>query len=321
MAMDRKKRLKRTRRKLRDRVVVSALKLASRLTPVFSLETVQRLSNGFGNILSKFPGARRRRVVEHLRIAFPEMADSERTRILRASYRSMVCLFMEALWVPGWRKGEDDRRVRIATPATWEKTLRLASEHGRGLVIYTAHLGTVELLARWFTDNIGMPVLAVAARPKMEGLVELTKRQRESSGYRVVWRGDAGIAAVRHLRAGGCLIMMVDHNLRGPGVSVPFFGREAHSLLAPARLALQSGAVANTMFCLRDGVGRVFVEADEPILPVPYPTDRDERFRLEAELVKEYTRRIEEKIRRYPDQYLWMHKRWVIRSETLPYPA
>lgn len=307
-------------RTLRDRALVRAALCFSWLVPKLPLGAVQGLGRVLGTLGGAIPHRRRRRVEEHLRLAFPEKPDAERRRLLRASYRGMAMYFLETLWIRAWRPERDGGRVSVVQPENLAETIRLVRAEGRGFVLFTAHLGSVELMGKWIGEQFGIPVMAVAAPPKIEGLEEPLRRQREQGGLRIVYRGEAGPAALRHLRSGGALITLVDHNLKGAGVAVPFFGHPAHTLLAPARLALQSGAVANTLFGLRAAGGRFLVECGEPMRLPPYPRDKQERFREEARLTREYTARIESVIRRYPDQYLWMHRRWQERPGTPSLP-
>lgn len=310
-------------RRWRNRVVVALARLFAWFVPKLPLTVMQRLACFVGRVGALAPGKRKKRVRDHLRIAFPspEYDADFRKRLMAPAYETTVQIFFESLWVSAWQPDRDDDRVRLNDAENWRRTLELARERGKGLVIFTAHLGTPEIMGRWFVSHCGLPVMAVAARPKIPELVEPMIKRRQSSGLKLVFRGDAGMATLRHLRGGGALIMFVDHNLKGPGVDIPFFGKPAHTLLAPARLALQSGAVATTMFGLRDGTGRFIAHCDEPMELPELSRNKEERFRQEAELALEYTRRIETAIRQYPDQYLWMHKRWQKRSGTLPFPS
>lgn len=291
--------------------------------PRLPLERAQTLGAALGRAVAMLPGKRRRRVENHLRIAFPDgtMDSAQRAALARESYSALGSFLCESLWVSSWKDKADNGRVRFANEENWRRTLELARERGRGLIIYTAHLGTPELFGRWLSTNCGMPLMAVAAPSKIAGLQEHMSARRQSGNVQVVLRGEAGSATLRHLRAGGVLVMFVDHSLKGPGVEVPFFGRGAHTLLAPAKLALQSGAVGNTLFALREGAGRFSLECDDPMEIPSYSRDRGERFRQEAVVAAEYTGRIEAAIRRHPQQYLWMHKRWQKRSDTLPFPS
>ncbi len=312
------KRKKGAGKRLRHWVTAKVALALLDVVPRFSLEGLQRAGELLGSIAARLPGKRRQRVLDHLKLAFADEAD--RVRLLRESYQSAVQTFFEVMWGVRWRPERDNQRLRLARPEVMEGILRTARERGTGLVIFTAHIGCSELTSHWFVTTSGLSCMAVAARPKIAALEEPMRRTREASGMKQVYRGAAGSATLRHLKGGGALILMVDHNLKGPGVAVPFFGKGAHTLLAPARLALQSGATVCMMFGLRDGRGRILLECEGPLdLPV-YARDKSERFRQEADLTRLYTESIEAAIRRYPGQYLWMHKRWESRSDTLPLP-
>lgn len=310
-------------RRLRDAVLLLLARVLLRAIPRLRLETVQRVGDVLGTLASWIPGSRKRRVRQHLEVAFPpgEYPEEMRRRLLGESYRHLAKIFLEAIWAPGW-SAADDARMSVATPAEWAETLRLLhAQPNRGLVIYTAHLGTFEVLGKWMTRQLGRPLLAVASRPKHPDFEVMLRDLREKCGYKLVYRGDAGLATVRHLRRGGVLVVLVDHNNKGPGVEVPFLGRPAHTLLAPARLALQCGAVANTVFCLRREQGRLELVCDKPLVVGPLPAGEEAALAAQLDLIGIYTRRIEARIRQWPEQYLWMHKRWQRRDGSLPWPG
>ena len=311
------------RRRIRDPILLAFLKGAADLVPRLSLEGVQALGDRLGDVLTAIPGARKKRVLAHLKIAFPEGSANGMSHavLLRQSFRSMMKLFLEAIWVKGWKPERDDRRLSWENEDEWDRALALAKERKRGLIIFTAHLGSPEIFGRYAVERMGMPLLAVAAPPKIPGLAPLMQAQREACGYKVVYRGGSAMTVMRHLRSGGALVLLVDHNVRSEGVNVPFFGRDAHTQLGPARLALQSGAVLSTMFGLREGPGHFRGRVVETVVPEPLPPDPQERFRREAGLLLRYTNLIEQAVRRNPEQYLWMHKRWEKRSNTFPFPS
>ncbi len=285
---------------------------ALRIVPRMSLESAQRLGGALGRTVFTLARARSRRIDDHLAIAMPELPAPERARIKRESLEASGLVAMEALWIPAWDNARDAGRVSVLTPETFEECIATAKARGRGLVLITAHLGCWEVLGRWFLSRMDLPVMGVAAEPRIAELTEPLRRLRESAGIKLVWRGEAGLPAMRHLRAGGCLVILGDHNLKGDGIEVPFFGRPAHTLLAPARLAVRSGATVATMFCYREGLGRAIVHADPPIDPTPREGESKEQ--VEVRLTQEYTARIEAAIRRQPGQWLWMHRRWQART-------
>ncbi|MCC6546937.1 lysophospholipid acyltransferase family protein [Candidatus Sumerlaeota bacterium] len=315
--MSRKPRLA---KRVRYALMVGVINFLIWFVPRFRLETLQGAGDLLGAIGARLPGKRRRRVIDHLNLAYPA-GGINRSQVLKETYQSAIKTFFEVLWGVGWNPAADNKRLTVADPAALAALLEETKRRGRGLVIFTAHLGCSELTAHWFVTSFGLPCMAVAARPKIKALEGAMERVRGASGLRQIYRGEAGTATLRHLRAGGVLILMVDHNLKGPGVEVPFFGHGAHTILAPARLALQAGAVVTTMFGLRNGPGEILLENEPPMAVPEAARDKALRFQQEVDLTRAYTARIEEMVRRYPGQYLWMHKRWQKRPGTLPLPS
>lgn len=305
---------------LRDHIVSSVALGVSGLVPRFPLRFVQGMGSVAGAIAWILPGKRARRVEQNLSIAFPMESRATRRSLARSAYISSAQTFLESVWTPAWTEA-DDLRVDVESMENIEKIKALMLEKKRGLVVFSAHLGTPELPAACVGRLFGAPMLAVASHPKNPGVERAIRRAREASGMRVVYRGEAGTAAMRHVIGGGILFMLSDHNLSGKGVAVPFFGKPAHTLLAPARLALQSGGVMAMVFPLRGPKGRIHLVIDGPIIFPPPERDRERRFQQECDLTVEYTKRIEAAIRRCPNQYLWMHDRWQKRSHTLPLPT
>ncbi len=305
----------------RHRALLLVAAVATWVVPLVPLRLLYYVGGCMGLFLTVVPlGNRHRRVRDHLAACYPEMSPRQRKRVFRQSYRGLARYVLDSLWIPAWKPERDDRRVSVETPEAWQRMLDLARERGRGLVIYTAHLGSPEILGCWLSGRAEGEILVVAAQPNLDAMVEILRKWRERTRVKVIYRGNAGVATMRHLLRGGVVVMFADHNVRGAGVAVPFFGYPAHTLLAPARLALQSGAVANTVFGVSDGPGRYRVFCDEPMVLPDYPKDLQERFLAECRLTVDYTRRIEVAVRRYPGQYLWMHRRWRERGETRPLP-
>jgi len=298
-------------RRLRHAVTVPLVKVAVRLAPKLSFEAAQRIGRFVGRYLIPLARPRVRRIREHLALAMPELPPPERARIERETLEATGLVFMEALWVPAWDNERDAKRISIATPELFDRTLVQANERGKGLIILSAHLGPWEILGKWFMSISPMPAMGVAAVPRLAGLKEPMQKLRESAGVKVVWRGEGGLSVLRHLRAGGCMFLLGDHNSKGEGIDVPFFGTPAHTILGVAKLAVASGAMLTTMYCYRRPGGRVEIFADEPLDTAP--REGESRDDVAKRLVREYTARIETAIRRDPGQWLWMHRRWMKR--------
>lgn len=302
----------RSQRSLRHYLTARIALTAAYLVPKLSLSQVQSVGRFIGRRLLPIARSRVARIHDHLQLAMPELSEADRRRIARESLEASAMLFAEALWISAWRHEKHGHLVTDANPDRMDRVLELAKSRGKGLIIITAHVGPWEVLGAWLTQRIGMPILAVASAPNIPELADALLKIREAAGVKIVYRGDAGLSVMRHLRAGGCVVLLADHNLKGEGIEVPFFGQPAHSLLSIARVAVRSGAVAVTGFCYRRPNCGVEVVLDEPLT-----WRTDDRKAAERELTAEYTQRIEAGIRRDPGQWLWMHRRWRRRDSTI----
>lgn len=180
---------------------------------------------------------------------------------------------------------------------------------GRGVLLLTAHYGNWELLAAAHALT-GFPLTVVARPLEPPVLDRLATRLREKSGVRVIPKRRA-VAGVREaLRQGGMVGILLDQNAsRREGVFVPFFGEPASTSKSLALLALSSGAPVVPVFIHREAAGRHRVVI-EPAVPAPATGDRDTDVLAYTEA---FTRVIEARVRRAPEQWLWMHRRWKTR--------
>ncbi|MFO0735882.1 MAG: lysophospholipid acyltransferase family protein [Labilithrix sp.] len=173
--------------------------------------------------------------------------------------------------------------------------LASAIAEGRGVVFASAHLGPWEHVAASLVAH-GIPLTAVAREPYDPRFVALYARLRQ--GVRTVYRGadGAGVALVRVLRRGGVLGIPMDLASRVASVEVPFLGRPARTAVGPARLAIRTGAALVVGTATPEGA--LFFER------IP-PSDD------EIELTARINVALGERIRAWPEAWLWMHDRWT----------
>jgi KDO2-lipid IV(A) lauroyltransferase len=180
---------------------------------------------------------------------------------------------------------------------------------GRPLVLFTGHCGNWELLgAAVNCRGVGM---AVVARSLDEpGQQEMLAGLRARFGTPTIERGSEG--AVRQLlgtlRRGGALGMLIDQDSgKMEGVWVPFFGRPAFTPVGAAKIALKQKAAVVPVFIerLADGRHRVHFQP-----PLDLPDDPEAATAL-------MTAKIEEQVRRRPEQWVWMHRRWRRQPESV----
>jgi KDO2-lipid IV(A) lauroyltransferase len=188
-------------------------------------------------------------------------------------------------------------------------SLKEAMALGRGALLLTAHFGNWELLAASHLLT-GYP-LSVVARPLDHPLFDrLVARLRARSGAELIEKRRALPSVLAALKRGRMVGILLDQNSsRREGIFVPFFEVPASTSKSLALLALKTGAPVVPVFIHREADGRHRV-LFHPVLPVASTGDR-ERDLFAATAA--FTRVIEETVRKWPEQWFWVHRRWKTR--------
>lgn len=266
---------------------------------LLSWRGVQRAGRALGAIAWRLGGRDRRRALEHLGIAFPELDETARRALARDCFRHQGMNLAECLYLLRTGCAEVAAHVQVRG---WEEVERVR-EAGRPILILTGHCGNWELLAAAINcRGLGMAVVARALEePGLQGMLA---GLRERFGTPTIERGGEGATRklLGVLRRGGALGMLIDQDTKVDGVWVPFFGRPAFTPVGAAKIALRQGVAVIPAFIerLEDGSGAHVARFSAP-LALP----RDE---VEATAVM--TAAIEEQVRRRPAQWVWMHRRW-----------
>lgn len=250
---------------------------------------------------------KRRRIGElNLKLAFPEMGQGERSRLLRDS---MVNL--------GRHLGEFIRFSTV-TPEALRKTidcegldnLDAARALGRGVIIITGHLGAWEMVG-FALSAFGYPFNFLVRRIENPAIEQLIENTRTRFGNRTIDKRNAARSMLATIRTGGMLGLLVDINvLRDKGIFVDFFGVPASTTFIAAKLALRTGAVVVPIFAPWEDRRQRFVMYIGAPLTIERSGDEEEDIR---DLTSRFTKTLEDYVRRYPDQWLWIHKRWRTR--------
>jgi Kdo2-lipid IVA lauroyltransferase/acyltransferase len=254
-------------------------------------------------------GIRRRVVLENLRLAFPEKTEEERRVIARATYRNLGQIVPDFLRVPALPRAEIEK---MFVYDSWEAYER-ASALGKGVIACTAHYGNFDLLAAAHTLK-GVPITMISRQMGKSGANDVWRgtRKRAGVGDLVVGKGNVLSAATRVLKAGGVLGYVIDQNQPGRSALFPtFFGVPAATAPTPALLAKRTGAAV--VFCLSvplgDGRHQVIIQGP---LAVPDTGDRDRDALL---FMQDLNDRLELWVRRHPDRWYWLHRRWKRRGD------
>jgi KDO2-lipid IV(A) lauroyltransferase len=250
-------------------------------------------------------GVRRRVVLDNLRLAFPEKTEAERRAIARATYRNLGEVIPAFLRLPSLSAAE---LGAIFEYDAWDRFER-AKAMGKGVIVCTAHFGNFEVLAA--AHNLrGVPISIVSRSMN----VALWERTRLHAGVEdiVVGKGGALSAAVRALRAGRVLGYVIDQSEPSRSAVYPrFFGVPVATAATPAVLARRTGAPVIFMVSvpLPDGRHRVAIEG--PL----FPPSTGDHARDTLAFMQDLNDRLEAWIRRHPERWYWLHRRWKRRRD------
>jgi KDO2-lipid IV(A) lauroyltransferase len=246
--------------------------------------------------------AKRRRVaLDNLARAFPGRPAAERQRIARNVFRHFGRMLFELLKFSELAPDEMLARVEFEG----DEHARQAYAAGRGVFFLTAHFGCWE--THGLVHGLHLAPMGVMARPLDNPLLHnLLERARQCTGNFVIYRKGGIRRTLRAIESGQGVGMLIDQHIHGPDATcVDFFGRPAATTTSLAALALRTGARVIPLFAIPTAPGR-YRMIYERAVDVP-PADS-------ADPIREFTQRctdvLEMYVRRYPELWLWMHRRW-----------
>ncbi len=266
---------------------------------------------GIAAIAYTLHGRLRRVGRRNLELAFPEMPASQRAAVLRQEYRHLGWLLAEFCQMSTYTRETASRFIRYQG---LEHYLG-ARDRGKGVFVLTGHLGAWEL-SSFYHSLAGHPMGMVIRRldnPLVDRLVNSIRCQH---GNRVLHKDDFARGLIGAMRVGETVGILMDTNMTPPqGLFVPFFGIEACTASGLARVALKTGAAVLPGFLLWEEPERQYVLRFGPELTLAESGDAEADAASNTAL---FTAVIEETIRQYPSQWLWMHRRWKTRPPGEP---
>ncbi len=270
--------------------VVSSL----RWTP---LPVANALGRFYARILDRALPRLRRTAVTNLRRGLP---DADASRVADGVFRSIGRLLVAVARLPDITYQNVDRWIRYEGLDNFTK----ARDKGKGVLVATAHLGNWELSA--YTHAIMTGPMCVVARPLDNPYIDaMVERRRALSGNDVILKRDAARPILRALANGQAVGVLIDQNSSpAEGVFVPFFGTPACANSAFVKLAHRSGAAVVPGFALWSEAEQRYVLHFYPEIPMTGDVAAD---------TASLHRFLESVIREYPDQWLWIHRRWKTR--------
>lgn len=257
-----------------------------------------------------FNAVRRRRevAINNVRLAFPQLGEAAARQIARRSAQNAGMTMCEFFHMAAASEQEIYNYVDIQGL----EHVQLGLDQGKGLLLLTAHLGNWELMGARAAREFP---LTVVARPNSNsGVQQYIDDARMSVGIKVISKFDTGRASIGVLRQNKTLGILPDQHAGPDGLLLPFFGHPTRFVSSLARIALLAKAPVVPAFGVRRkpwlADGRILAKVS-PALPLfgagKNTTSRDE---MVLEGTRQVITKLEEIITSYPDQWLWMPRRW-----------
>ncbi|HXN98197.1 MAG TPA: lysophospholipid acyltransferase family protein [Candidatus Acidoferrales bacterium] len=258
----------------------------------------------------------RRAAMFNLGLAFPDWSDAKRKRVIRGMIQQIGWMAAEFSQFPKYTR----KNIQKIVVLDGFENFDAARRRGKGVLFLTGHMSAWEL-APFAHALYGHP-LHFLVRPIANRRVdELINHYRCLSGNQPIEKNKSARSILRILADGGTVGILSDHNtVLEESVFVDFFGIPASTTSGLARIALRTGAAVVPGFLSWDSARRKYRLRFEPAIELAQTGDEESDVR---ENTARFTKTIEDYVRAYPEQWLWVHKRWKTRppGEKAIYPA
>jgi KDO2-lipid IV(A) lauroyltransferase len=249
--------------------------------------------------------------MRNLAIVFPERSEAERARILRGEFASLGRQLAEVCHFPKYTRENVEQVVVYDGLENYER----AHARGKGVLFLTAHFGGWELSA--FTHSLHGHCMHVVVRAMDNVYLDrLIRRYRTMHGNQIVEKDDFVRGLLAAMKAGEVVGILMDTNMTPPqGIFVDFFGIPACTASGLARIALRTDAAVVPTFTIWDAQLKKYRLRFDPAVELMRTGD------IEADIqanTQKFTTIIEEYVRKYPEQWLWVHRRWKTRPPGQP---
>jgi Kdo2-lipid IVA lauroyltransferase/acyltransferase len=260
-------------------------------------------------------GKLRRVGLRSLEISYPEMDSQKRSDLLKRSFKSLGRTLGVVTGFQRITREQVRELIDIDFDDDFKEQFEKIRSEKRGYIVLTGHLGNWEMFALAYSVFFEPSNLLSRKmdNPKIDAMVE---SMRSSFGNRQIDKINSAGPILRILRSGGNVGILADVNTHPKeGVFVPFFGVEACTTAGVALLAQRANALIVPLFAVWNEEKGRYSMVNEKIIEPANTGDREADIRTTT---AEFTAALERMIRRYPDQWVWIHRRWKTRRPGEP---
>src|SRR5579859_3604950 len=244
----------------------------------------------------------------NLRLAFPEWSEERRAQTLGGMTRSLGWMAAEFARMPGYTR----ENIEAVIVLDGHENFLEGQRRGKGVLFLTAHMGAWEL-SSYAHALYGYPLHYMARPLDNARLDALVNRYRGLSGNKPIFKNESARAMLKTLREAGTVGILADQNtLPEEGAFVDFFGKSACTTTGIARVALHTGAAVVPGYAVWDESLKKYRLRFEPPLELVRTGDAERDI---LENTQRFAKLTEEIIRKYPEQWVWVHARWKTRPK------
>lgn len=249
----------------------------------------------------------RKLTLRHLSLAFPQLGSDQIKALAHDVFVMMGKNGGDVLRSYGYSTYEEFEKIRIATGMEHAAN---AHKKGKGVLFLTAHIGAFELMATEMAFR-GYKPLIVGSALKDPMLTNLVWKHRKKMGADVIERGTETLRLLKNLKSGGTMGILIDQDTQVKSVFVDFFGKACATPMGATLLALKTGAAVVPVFCHLNDAGMQQIDCF-PEIELIYTGREEDDIVVNTQ---NFTTVIENEIRKYPSQWVWMHERWKTRPD------
>jgi Kdo2-lipid IVA lauroyltransferase/acyltransferase len=278
---------------------------------VLPRQMARSLAASVAHVLFLLSSKLRKTAEFNLRLAFPDWSDTQRADVIRKMTRNLGWMAAEFAHLPKYSK----QNIEDVVILDGHENFLQGHQQGRGVLYLTGHIGAWELSS--FAHALyGYPLHYMARPLDNRRLDQLVNRYRSLSGNRPIFKNESARTMLKVLKDAGTVGILADQNtMPEEGVFVDFFGTPACTTTGLARVAAHTGAAVVPGYAYWDPQFKKYRLRFEPPVQLTRTGDMDRDI---LENTQKFTKVLEEIIRKYPDQWVWLHGRWNTRPPGEP---
>jgi Kdo2-lipid IVA lauroyltransferase/acyltransferase len=296
---------------MREWLEYAAVWLILKTLGVLPRTAARGLASGVAQVLYAILPKLRKTAEFNLQLAFPEWSEAQRKAVIRGMLRNLGWMAAEFARLPRYTKENIEQLVVLDE----HENFLAGRGRGKGVLYLTGHIGAWEL-SSYAHALYGFP-LHYMARPLDNARVNtLVNEYRCLSGNRPIFKNESARVLLKILRESGTVGILADQNtMPEEGVFVDFFGETACTTTGIARVALHTGAAVVPGYAIWDESIRKYRLRFEPPVELIRTGDADKDV---LENTQRFAKVMEQIIRKYPEQWVWVHARWKTRPKGEP---